>query len=251
MVRPVHVVFVIGALGAGGTETQLVLLARKLSKRNFRITVWALFNEGLLREVLEKYKIDTSYPKIPIKGRFHIKHLVTTGFLQILLQLFYFLKREKPDIVHTFLPENNVIGEFVAELAGISFRISSRRNWNHHRNGRPIFFWFVTYLNHQASIVFGNSRAVFNDLVDEGIGADRLRLIYNGIEVECFQGLDREVARSQRGLGTQELCLVVIANLHPRKRHVDVIEARNTIRAQLPKQWVIFWLAAMMALRIG
>ena len=240
MSRRPHIVLLVGTLDVGGTETQLVLLAQNLSKRNFKVTVWTLCDEGPLKTILENNGISTFYPDMPIKGSFHFKHLFTTDFLSNLWRLFRFLKKEKPDIVHTFLPENNTVGGFIAELAGIKIRIASRRNRNHYRKQQPLFTHFEDWINRRSTLILGNSRAVLSDLINEGINAKRLGVIYNGVESDRFKGLDRNTSRLDFGLESHELCLTVVANLHPRKRHIDLLEALAQIKTSLPDQWILF-----------
>jgi len=47
---------------------------------------------------------------------------------QGVLQLARFLRRERPDVVHFFLPRPYVYGSLAAELAGQRRRIMSRRS---------------------------------------------------------------------------------------------------------------------------
>ena len=150
------------------------------------------------------------------------------------------LKKEKPDIVHTFLPENNTVGGFIAELAGIKIRIASRRNRNHYRKQQPLFTHFEDWINRRATLILGNSRAVLNDLLNEGIEAERLGVIYNGVEAERFRDLDRNTSRLDFGLELHQLCLTVVANFNLKKRHVDLLEALAQIKTSLPDQWILF-----------
>ena len=48
------VFFVIGTLDLGGTESQLVLLAKELKKRGWRVEVFALSQGGVLAEPLHR-----------------------------------------------------------------------------------------------------------------------------------------------------------------------------------------------------
>ena len=154
--------------------------------------------------------------------------------------MYRFLKTEKPDIVHTFIPENNTVGGFIAELAGIKIRIASRRARNHHRKQKPLFTHFEDWINRRATLILGNSRAVLSDLQNEGIEAERLGVIYNGVEAERFRGLDRNTSRLEFGLELHQLCLAVVANFNSKKRHVDLLEALDQIKSSLPNQWILF-----------
>ncbi|AZO31855.1 hypothetical protein EJ071_33670 [Mesorhizobium sp. M1B.F.Ca.ET.045.04.1.1] len=55
------VLFVIGTLDLGGTESQLVLLAKGLKKRGWKVEVFVLSRGGVLAETLDDAGIRISY----------------------------------------------------------------------------------------------------------------------------------------------------------------------------------------------
>ncbi|TIT51613.1 MAG: hypothetical protein E5W75_07400, partial [Mesorhizobium sp.] len=55
------VLFVIGTLDLGGTESQLVLLAKELKQRGWKVEVFALSQGGVLSETLNRAGIRVLY----------------------------------------------------------------------------------------------------------------------------------------------------------------------------------------------
>ncbi len=68
----------------------------------------------------------------------------------------------------------------------------------------------------------------------EGVPAEAIGLLPNGIPLERFEGLDRRVARRALGLPPEGPVLLVPARLHPQKRHVDLIAAMVLLAPRRP-----------------
>lgn len=73
-------------------------------------------------------------------------------------------------------------------------------------------------------------------LVDnEGIAADRIDVIHNGIDPARFAQGDRAAARRLLGIADDELAILQVARLHPVKDHVTAIRAMADVVKQVPK----------------
>lgn len=241
MKKKIHIVFIIGGLYIGGTETQLKLLATKLVEQGFRVTVWTLCSRGPLFNELTSKGISCFGPRRPILGKFLLVHIFKTDFVLNLFRLYRYLRRQRPSIVHTLLPVNNVIGGLIAELAGVKIRITSRRSRNLYQQQQPVLARMEHIVNRRASVVLANSKVVCEDLIGEGVPQSKIRLIYNGIELKRFVGLDRSGNREKNCIDAFELFFVVVANLIPYKGHLDLLKAfsRLSVSGDLPKVWSV------------
>jgi glycosyltransferase involved in cell wall biosynthesis len=87
--------------------------------------------------------------------------------------------------------------------------------------------------------VLGNSLSVTRQLTEEeGVPADRLGLIYNGINSDVFAGSEARVAlRASLGIGPEALVLCMTANLIPYKGHEDLIDALALAAKRMPEEW--------------
>jgi glycosyltransferase involved in cell wall biosynthesis len=114
--RPVRVVYVIGALGRGGAEKQLYLLLKYLDRDDVDPSVISLSPDGPWAESIRALGI----PVIELRRRrsFEVARLLTLRRL---------LRERRPDIVQTFLFSDNVYGLLAARWAGVPVLVASRR----------------------------------------------------------------------------------------------------------------------------
>ena len=80
-------------------------------------------------------------------------------------------------------------------------------------------------LNRRVAVAIANSRAVAQDLLDEGIEADRIAIIPNGVDAEHMASGDRPAARAAMGILDDEIVFLCVANLIPYKGCFDLVEA--------------------------
>ena len=224
------IIFVISSLGTGGTEGQLALLATAMAKSGRRVAVYTL-GDGRVRPALEKNGIEV----IVGPAWRGAKNFIGVPFMA--LDLFFLMLRRRPEIAHYFLPAAYLVGAPLALLARVPVRIMSRRSLNAYQgNG---FIRAVERCWHRAMhAVLGNSRSVICELVAEGVAADRLGLIYNGIDTARFSAAGaREPSRAKLGLAPAALTMCIVANLIPYKAHDDLIEALALAAPSLPDGW--------------
>jgi glycosyltransferase involved in cell wall biosynthesis len=153
------------------------------------------------------------------------------------LKLLAIMARRRPTIVHFFLPASYMIGAPLAILARIPIRVMSRRSLNLYQQNHPILRIVERHLHQRMSAILGNSRHVIRELVDvENCPTRRVALIYNGIDLSCFEKATPSILRLDQERPAS-LVLVTVANLIPYKGHADLIEALSTIAARLPPDW--------------
>jgi glycosyltransferase involved in cell wall biosynthesis len=164
--------------------------------------------------------------------------LLATPFVLISI-----LWRRRPHVVHFFLPAAYIVGGLASMLAFVPARIMSRRSLATYQRNHPLFARIERRLHPRMSLVCGNSQAVVAELCDEGIDPARLRLIYNGIDTEIFEHpIEKDDARSARGVAANATVFVIVANLIAYKGHADLIAAFSQIKAKLGDPWVLFCL---------
>ena len=172
-------------------------------------------------------------PRIPpsLQGRGALSRAARLGL--VFAQLVWHLMRNRPRLVHYFLPASYLIGlpaTFLAHVLTIftgklPLRVMSRRSLNLYQRNHPIVGRLEHLLHGGCNAVVGNSRAVIAELEAEGVRPERLRLIYNGIEAPPADSLDGGAKRAELGLSDDALMIVQVANLIPYKGHADLLEA--------------------------
>ena len=236
----VSVLVVVGDLDIGGAETHLASILPRLSRERYRVTVYTLTHKGALAPRLEAAGISVVAPP---GSRLFWRRLGRLGRRTPLLavsisRLLLLMVRERPAVVHMFLPAAYIAGGLCAVLTRCPVRIMSRRSLNlyqrSHRLARRVEGW----LHRRMRAILGHSAAVVAELRAEGAAPDRLGLLYNGVDPAPFAAESR-AARAALGIADDALVLVIVANLIPYKGHADLIAALSHARAGLPDGWVL------------
>lgn len=241
-----NIIFVIGSLSIGGAEGHLVSILPGLAAKGWSVRVLTLTHKGVLAPVLEAKGIPvisvlknqplaiTQKPPTLFRRVMRLV-LCLVGMVRILKKQ----KKEKNVLVHFFLPEAYVLGMIGVLLAGFNGpKLMSRRSLNEYQKRRPGVAWFEKKLHSRTTLILGNSLAVVSQLAEEGVPADRLKLIYNGINLEPFNVVKmRDVARENLNIPKDALVMIIVANLIPYKGHADLLEALSQIKENLPNNW--------------
>jgi glycosyltransferase involved in cell wall biosynthesis len=222
---PADIVFVIGSLTIGGTEKQLVMLAKGLKARGWSVAVFAFDGSGVMADRLAQEGIrlvDGGYRSS--LSRFH----KTVMLLFCLLKLTGLLRREHPRIVQGFLPGVTFVSALSARLARTPVNIISKRALATHQDRSSILKWLDRAANRMADVITANAATVAEDTAArDGYPQARIVVIPNGME---FAEIDRaaslrQVTRGKLGLKEDEIAIIMVANLLPYKRHAVLIRA--------------------------
>ena len=208
------ILVVINNLDSGGTEQHLLqvlpLLQRQLQNK---IYIYAVTGRGKLASQFEQQGIKIISPK---KG--------CSIFLLIKT-----LWKIKPNFIHSFLPR----AYLTSMLANIFYQkplVMSRRSLNDYQKKHPFLAKLECFSHHFISFALGNSQAVVNQLLEEGIPKGKIKLIYNGIDTTAYQ-------KKETGNKTEKLTMIIVANLRAYKGHLDLLEALHVISKKLPHEW--------------
>ena len=253
--RP-SVLFVIGTLDLGGTESQLVLLATELKKRGWNVEVFALSQGGVLAEPLDRAGVRVSYgfhrpnpsPSSPTPGKPGAKSSVAPkkrpslkAMLVVAAAITSLVVRiavTRPRVVHAFLPLTNFLGALAGRFALAPLVITSRRGLGHHQERWPRLKRMDRIANRLSHVVVANSHAVAADMAArDGYDIDRIRVIANGLDLSRFDHIDQQRGDTRRrlGLDADDVGVVIVANLIPYKGHSDLIEAFALASKNRPK----------------
>jgi glycosyltransferase involved in cell wall biosynthesis len=225
-----RVTIVTSRLDIGGAERHLARVLPALKQRGIDVTLYTMDRGGPLEAELQQLGIR-------IEGR------ACAGFLhwpRATIALAGFLRRERPNIVHFFLPRPYLFGSVAAELAGHERRLMSRRSLTVYREKYPLLRLIERLLHRRTCGLIGNSRAVFDQLAGEINDIRKLALIYNGVEmpVPVTTGERRRV-RQMLGVAGDALVIVVVANLIGYKGHRDLLDALALIRDRILEPWLV------------
>jgi glycosyltransferase involved in cell wall biosynthesis len=234
MIAERRLLVVAESLGVGGTETHLIKLLAPLS-RGWSIAVFCLSERGQRADQLEAAGISVFSPLQPRKAKL-CKHRNPLAILAAANRLFWLMRHWHPHIVHFYLPGPYLVGTPLALATGAPIKIMSRRSLSNYHKHHPLIGRLERRFHRAMDALVGNSQAVVNDLIAEGVPRDKVHLIYNGVTA-ALDLPDRDVARKAIGLEQNVLVGAVIANLIPYKGHRDLVEGLAAVSQSLPLGW--------------
>lgn len=232
-----RVLYVIGSLNVGGAERHVASICSPLRERGWLPEVLCLVEMGPLADHLISKGIPVHllrWRERPLKTvQFRVFRLAAT-----FLSCIKFLRAHRPDVIHMFLPGAYVVGTVSALFARVSTRVMSRRSLNDYQNKYMFMRAIEGVLHKRMNLILANSKAVYENLVDEGVPEDKLGLIYNGIDMRLFDAsYDREAVRKEFNIPKEALVFLIVANLIEYKGHEDLIRAFSLNKNKMPKDW--------------
>ena len=171
--KPV-VLQLIDSFHQGGSERQALQLTRLLRDSDrFRVQLACLNPDGVLRSEIENQLGEI--PAFPLTAFYNPQ-----AFSQM-RRFARYLKSNKVQVLHTHDFYTNIFGMFAGALARVPVRVASMRETGGMRTSGQKRLQRVAYsLAHQ---VVANSEAVRQELVRQGVSAEKITVIYNGLDV--------------------------------------------------------------------
>jgi glycosyltransferase involved in cell wall biosynthesis len=176
--KSIPVLLMVRELGVGGTERQLVETARFLQGSDFVPHVGCFVPNGLRMKDLEAAGVPIVH--LPVHS------FKSPALLQGAMQLKRYIREQHIQVVHSFDAPLNIFAMPVARAAGAPAAISSQRGDRSLTKEWDKRLLRVTDRLVDAVVV--NCGAMRRYLIeDEGVPEAKVRLCYNGIDVENYQ----------------------------------------------------------------
>jgi glycosyltransferase involved in cell wall biosynthesis len=223
----------IDSFNQGGSERQALQLTRLLVQSGkFKIRLASLSPEGSLRSTIEDLDLG-DIPSFPLNSFYDanaVKQL--TRFVQ-------WLKAARINVLHTHDFYTNVFGMTAGALARLPVRVASMRETAGMRTTTQKRVQRVAYsLAHH---VVANSQAVRQVLIADGVAAEKVSVIYNGLDLKRLApqtfsraetlgllGLDGETDPPRRFIS-------IVANMrHEVKDHRMFLRAARRVAEVVP-----------------
>lgn len=213
----------------GGSERQALQLVRQLHESGRPgVRLACLQNKGSLRAEADRLGLG-DIPEYPLTS-FYDRNFATQ-----LRRLARFLKDNEIEVVHTHDFYTNIFGMTAAAMARVRARVAYKgetagfRTATQKRLERGAF-----RLAHR---VVANSDAVREQLIREGVPAEKVVKHYNGLDlkrVAVKSDAKRDDILAMLGLPERRL-VTIVANLqHPVKDHPTFLRAAARVRAKVP-----------------
>ena len=234
------VIFVVANLDVGGAEIHVAHLVSQLDSEKYKAVVFCMINKGVLAANVEADGITVNGPKVECNWYMINRFMKLWCVLKSSVRLLYFLRDEKTDIVHFFLPMPYLVGGIVSLFSGVKYRVISRRSLNVYQKNYYFVAQLEWLLHKTMSRVLGNSKAIIDELRQEGISNRQLCLIYNGVDIpELISHREQTYIRDRIGIGRDEVVITIVANLIPYKGHEDLLRGVCSFGDELPKNWKV------------
>ena len=213
MSKPIKIVFIIDTLDAyaGGTENQLLKILRGLNRADFEILLICFRQNSWFEKNASKLGCSTIVLKIDA-----VRDWRTYANFYRLVSI---IRKFAPDIVQTFFPVGNIIGVLAARFAGVKNIISSRRDFGEWMSARYLIATKAANLG--VKKIIANSKMVRELTIrKEGVAPSKLEVFHNGIDVDMFTGLRRDMSlKSRLGIPSEDKVIGIVANFRPMKHH--------------------------------
>jgi glycosyltransferase involved in cell wall biosynthesis len=227
------VLHIIDSFEQGGTERQALQLVRLLdASGQYRVHLACLQNRGPLRAEAERLGLGEihAYP---------LNNFYDRNFVRQLRRLKRFLKEREIKVVHTHDFYTNIFGMIGAATARVSARIASKRETEGFRSPLQKRIERGAYrLSHR---VVANAEAVRQQLIREGVRAEKIVTLYNGLDMQRVAptpGLGRDEALALFNLPHEpsRRFITIVANLrHAVKDHPTFLRAAARVHAACPE----------------
>ncbi len=207
-----RICYVIPSLSIGGTERQLVYLLRGLAP-DHELTVLCTRQDGAL--VGEARRCGARVDVLGARGGWD---------LTLRWKLRNVFKRNRPDVLHTFLFGFDLAANLAASDAGVPVVISSRRELATWQKPRHLFM--QRRANRHVHAIVANSHAVA-DFAARREGADPalFRVIPNGIHADAFvSNADPHQLRLRYRIPFHTHIVGMVANFSPVKDHALFVD---------------------------
>lgn len=200
----------------GGAETHILNLLREIDQNSYSVDV-IYFDTDAGDYAARKEIEGINYHRIPIRRVYSLssfKHLKT---------IYRMMKEGDYDCVMSFFESSDLVTSILGSLSGIGIRISNRRDTGF-RNSKKLTFAY-RLINRFFTHFIAVSGAVKESIVEQGVDPQKVRVIYNAVDLKRFEKVNRTDLRQECGITSEEQIFGMVANLNPVKNHSSVITA--------------------------
>jgi glycosyltransferase involved in cell wall biosynthesis len=228
----IKIAFLIRDLNYGGAQRQLVTLVKGLPSDVFEIAVLYFYENGPLVKELESSHIKVIC--LDKKGRWD-----TLSFLS---NLYRTLQKIKPDVLHGYLGEANLLSLFLKPILPKTKIVLGLRGSEENlleSYGKISVWMFQTEakISSLADLIIANSQAGKKYHVSQGFPVNKTIVICNGIDTDKFTYnlAERNRVRTQWEITEDEILIGLVGRLSPMKDHPNFLQAAALVVQKIDK----------------
>ncbi len=168
--KPIPLVLILEEINFGGTQRQMMELARHLNRDIFSPEIWTVRAGEDFLPMAQKYDI-------PVRMLCHDAKLVPLHGIKALAKELF---TRRPPIIHLHTTFPNVWGRILGRLSRTPVIVGSIRSKRNVHKQKERYAWCLAHTH------ICNAASLYNDLIQEGLPAHRLYTIPNGVDIEHF-----------------------------------------------------------------
>ncbi|MGI5513246.1 glycosyltransferase [Streptomyces sp. CA-106131] len=213
--HPGQICLLIGQLGLGGAEKQLVLLARGLSARGIRTHLAVMFEKGAREQELRDSGVSV------VELGFRCQGLESlAGDIRAFAHFVAFLRKEWPGVLQAFLFHSYVMAAPAARLARVPVLIAGRRSLGFFKRGNRLALAVERVATRWTDFLVANATAIADEVRrDERVPSAKISVIPNGMEPNEFESAE------PADVDTALPVVLCVANFATHKGHRYLLEA--------------------------
>jgi len=189
--RKKKILFIITYLELGGAQKQLLSIIKNLDQSKYSLYLFTGDRGYLCGEFLK-----LSFLNIK-SARELVRNINPLYDLIAFFKLFFYIKKNKFDIVHTHSPKASVLGRWAAYFAGTRNIIYTVHGWPFHRFMNPLIYYFYLFLERITAKITKKIIVVSKADLEVGIRKavapkSKFILVHYGIDAGKFDRVFRE-----------------------------------------------------------
>jgi glycosyltransferase involved in cell wall biosynthesis len=229
--RKINLLYIITKLELGGAQKQLLNLIRRLDKERFNTLLFTA-QEGLLAQEA------SSIADLNLnKSRYLERTINPVKDLLALIELFFFIKKNKIDIVHTHSSKAGILGRLAARLAKVKIIIHTVHGWGFNDYQASLKRNFFIWLERIAATFTDKLIVVSTYDMAKGLehhigSANKYAVIKYGIDYQEFASNEQNI-KKELGIPANNSVVTMISCLKPQKSPQDFIRIAALVTKQL------------------
>ena len=222
--KRIKILYLITGLKTGGAEIVLYNLVKNINKKKIETVVVSIIP---IAEIGKKIQ-NSGIRVLSLNAKFKYNPFIFFKLISI-------LKKEKPQILHSFLFHSILLGRIVGRICKVPIIISSIHSEYIGGFLRNRLLQITDSLDDVVTIV--SQKASETMLKSKTASANKLLVIYNGIDLNKFIFQDkktREEIRKELNLKKDDKVLISIGRLFKAKGYPYLIEAIKILKSKYP-----------------
>jgi len=224
MDKKTKILYLITGLHVGGAEMVLYRLLKKLNREKYEPVVVSIIPIVGIGERIEEEGIKI----LSLNAKFKCNPLIIWRVISI-------IKKEKPQILHSFLFHANFLGRVIGKLRNVPIIISSIHS--EYFGGilrEKLLKWTDRFCNITTIVSKGAAERMIDLKV---VSKNKLKVIYNGIDLENFPFRKLEARtkiRKELNIEENKKILISVGRLHEAKGCPYLIKAMKILKEKYP-----------------